>query len=99
MIGLQLVFDRGFRYVKVCIDSSQSSRVSSKKASVNANGWRSVHKICHLLERDWEFTISHVYLEENMCAELANHGCCGNNDLIMYDHCPNQIRKSYIDDA
>jgi len=70
-----------------------------QKGSVNANGWRSVHKICHLLERDWEFTVGHAYLEAYMCAELANHDSCGNTDLIMYDDCPDRIRKSFTDDA
>jgi len=83
------------RYILIRI----SQQEYQAKREEDCNGWRSVHKIFHLFERDWVFTISPAYLEANMCAELANHGSCGNTDLIMYDDSPDRIRKRYIDDA
>jgi hypothetical protein len=35
-----------------------------------------------------------------MCANsLAMFGCCGTRELVLYDICPDQIRKRYINDV
>ncbi|PKI39106.1 hypothetical protein CRG98_040530 [Punica granatum] len=69
LVGLELAWDRGYRYVVLELDSQVVQRLLSNQPPTNSYLDPLVNNINNILYRDWHVEVSHTYQESNMCAD------------------------------
>ncbi|CAI0429938.1 unnamed protein product [Linum tenue] len=75
IVGLQLAWERGFRKVQLKLDSTTAIAIIRDRSDDDHRHGILAKHVNHLLDRDWDVSISHVYREGNRTADfLANLG-------------------------
>ncbi|PNX60381.1 ribonuclease H, partial [Trifolium pratense] len=98
--GLNLARVKGYRAVKLCIDSDVVVKVLKDGKTRRVVGWQLIHKIQNLIEFDWEVKVCHSYSEASRCADvLENMGCDNDVPWHLFDICPSKISRLLLADV
>ncbi|CAI0454456.1 unnamed protein product [Linum tenue] len=93
IVGLQLAWEKGYRKVQLKMDSTITIAIIWDRSDDDHRHGLLEKQVNHLLERDWDVAVSHVYREGNQTADfLANlgHGLTFGThhvDVLNFDLC------------
>ena len=96
--GLMLVWDLGFKFIQLEIDSMiMLVWLTTTTSNIPHDMFPLLCDCKSLIERTWEVQVCHVYYEADECTDvLAKRGNHQQQLLKIYDTCPNLVYQCFV---